>query len=224
MKIGSDTWKQLLLRGAEALGSPLDPRHIEMLTIFVEELLLWNRRFNLTRICDPKDIAIKHILDSLTPVPYLKPSGHVVDLGSGGGFPGIPLKVVRPDLRIDLVDASRKKVHFLKHVIRVLGLKGIQAHQKRAEELGRLGGYRGQYHAVVSRAFSDLDDLLDRAAPLLQGHGLLIAMKGRECESELSEVRGRIESEGLPFALDSRVFHLPESGDTRRLVLLTRLD
>lgn len=223
MDIGSNEWKHLLKTGAEELGILLEPGHVETLSAFILELLRWNRKINLTRIENPRDIAVKHILDSLTPIRWIEGKRTLLDIGSGGGFPGIPLKILRPELTVRLVDASRKRVHFLKHVFRTLKLEAITAHQLRAEDLGSCEAFQGRFDAVVSRAFSDIDTLFDLGSPLLTRYGILIAMKGAKCKDELLYLTRRLQKEGLPYRLSSKAFTLPHSDFLRQLVVISRV-
>ncbi len=116
--------KDLLIEGTKAFGIHLDERAIESFEIYLKELLKWNQKINLTAIRSEKGIVLKHFLDSLSICPYLPKQASILDIGSGAGFPGIPLKMVRPSLKITLIDSVRKKIDFQKHLIRSLGLKG----------------------------------------------------------------------------------------------------
>jgi 16S rRNA (guanine527-N7)-methyltransferase len=180
--VGSPEWKRLLIEGAAGLGFRLDDGQVGLFRVYAEELLAWNRRINLTTITRPADIAVKHFIDSLPGAKALKPGWRILDLGSGGGFPGIPLKIVRPDLKVTLVDAVRKKVSFQKQVCRQLGLGEVQCVHARIEALGDDPHHKGVYDAVVSRALTDLGALCRLAAPLLGAHGLVIAYRGRSDE------------------------------------------
>ena len=131
----SSEWAHILDEGAMAMGMHLEWSQIAQFAIHARELLAWNRFTNLTAITDPVEIAVKHFLDTLPVLPFIPPRSWLLDIGSGGGFPGIPLRILRPDLHIVLIDASRKKVSFEKYVIRTLGLKDIEARNIRAEEL-----------------------------------------------------------------------------------------
>ena len=133
----SSEWAHILVEGARAMGMRLERSQIARFAIHAKELMAWNRFANLTAITDPVEIAVKQFLD-IMPLFHLLPSGsRVLDIGSGGGFPGIPLKIMRPDLEVTLIDSSRKKVSFQKHIIRTLALKHIEARHIRAEELKR---------------------------------------------------------------------------------------
>jgi 16S rRNA (guanine527-N7)-methyltransferase len=200
------------------MGTHLTPEQIGQFALHAKELMEWNRSANLTAITEPTEIAEKHFLDTL-PLLFIVPRHcRVLDIGPGGGIPGIPLKVVRPDVRLTLVDASRKKVHFLKHVIRILNLKGIEAIQIRAEDLLKEhGSAAGQYTVVISRAAFKLDRFIDLAIPLLQKPGLIIAMKGASVADELQSVRHMIKREGL--TVNTKAYRLPRLAIERTLVV-----
>lgn len=140
----SPEWAEYLDRGARTMGLPLKEQQIAAFAVHARELMSWNRFASLTAIRDPLEIAVKQFLDTIPLCPLLPDRSRVLDLGSGGGFPGIPLKILRPDLNLTLIDASRKKVSFLRHVIRTLHLNCIGARQIRAEglagEIGRRAG------------------------------------------------------------------------------------
>jgi 16S rRNA (guanine527-N7)-methyltransferase len=166
------------------------------------------------------EIAVKLFLDTLPVLPLLPAGSRLLDIGSGGGFPGIPLKILRPDLHVVLIDASRKKVNFQKHIIRTLGLKGVEARNIRAEELKReLQPDSRQYNVIVSKAVSKLQRFLDQAIPLLRRPGLMIAMKGRSVEVEIETTGSRIEAEGLRPIV--KKYRLPHLDIERSLIILS---
>jgi 16S rRNA (guanine527-N7)-methyltransferase len=182
--------------------------------------MAWNRFMNLTAITDPVEIAVKQFLDTLPLSPLLPQRLSVLDIGSGGGFPGIPLKILRPDLHVLQIDASRKKVSFQKHIIRTLRLKDIEARHIRAEDLTReLPPDSSRYDAIVSKAVSKLDTFLNQARPLLQRPGIMIAMKGTSVESEVEAARSRIEVEGLTVTV--KKYRLPYLDMQRCLIILS---
>lgn len=205
--------------GARAMKTHLDRSHTTQFARHAKELLEWNRFANLTAMTDLKELAEKHFLDTLPLVPLIPPDSQVLDIGSGGGFPGIPLKVMRPDLHLNLIDASRKKAHFLKHLIRTLELQDIEARHARAEALAQeVPAEARRYGVIVSKAVSKLHRFLDQALPLLRRPGMLIAMKGMAVDDELERARSRIKSEAL--RLDIRQYRLPFLGITRHLIIL----
>jgi len=207
MKIGSDEWSKLIIDGASAFDLDLDRSHTDLFATHANELLHWTKTTNLTTILDPFEVAVKHFVDSLAPAGLIAPGTTLLDIGSGGGFPGIPLKVIIPTLSITLIDASRKKVNFLKHVIRTLKLDGIEARHIRAEELAADSAYRNQFNVITSRALTDLKSFIRRARPLLAVNGQIIALKGKMDETEVEAVRPHIlavETYRLPFAGSKR--------------------
>ncbi len=217
----SAEFSEYMTEGARAMGVHLDAAQMEKFAVHARELLEWNRSANLTAITDPNEMAEKLFLDTLPLVSLLPPDSRVLDIGSGGGFPGLPLKVMRPDLGLCLIEASRKKTSFLKHVIRTLGLKNIEARHVRAEDLAKevqAGG--NAYDVIVSKAAFKLERLLDHALPLLHRQGSIIAMKGMPVKAELETIRLRLRTEG--FTAQVKPYRLPRLDIQRSLVLLER--
>jgi 16S rRNA (guanine527-N7)-methyltransferase len=206
MDINSSEWKTLIISGAKQLGVNINDHHAGLFALHALELLKWNQKLNLTAITDAEDIAIKHFADSVAPAKMIPDHARVLDIGSGGGFPGIVLKVINPSLKITLIDASRKKVSFQKQVIRTLQLKKIDAHHIRAEEFAETAN---RFDIVICRAFSASDMFISMAIPFLAEHGAMIAMKGKISDSEIAAVEKlamplnaelSIEKYTLPFA------------------------
>ena len=148
-------------------------------------LIDWNERINLTAITEPEEVVKKHFKDSLAALPLLSKGASVADIGTGAGFPGIPLLITRPDLRLTLVDSLQKRVTFLETVLKELDLKAECLHM-RAEDFGRLPRYRGQYDYTVTRAVSSLPVLIELTVPLLKVGGKSICYKGDAAEELLS--------------------------------------
>jgi 16S rRNA (guanine527-N7)-methyltransferase len=204
MNIGSEQWKKLVEKGAGNLNIHIDRKITDQFSIHAAELVKWNQTINLTAITDPVEVAVKHFLDSIAPARVIPLCGRMLDIGSGGGFPGIPLKILIPSLSVTLIDASRKKVSFLKHIIRNIKLIEIDARQIRAEELAKEKPAKNCFDVIICRAFSRLDKIIPKALPLLAKDGIIIAMKGKISESEI-ESAGKnnlslaVEKYKLPF-------------------------
>jgi 16S rRNA (guanine527-N7)-methyltransferase len=192
MQIGSIKWKKLLYDGARDLEIQVDSDKVEKFTTHAVELAKWNQKMNLTAITDPMEVAVKHFLDSMAPDSIIPPNASLLDIGSGGGFPGIPLKILRPSLSVTLIDASRKKVSFLKHIIRVIGLENIEAFHVRSEEFSKQPVFAGAFNAVISRALSSTPEFVLTALPLLEKNGIIIAMKGKRSKAEIELMRSLI--------------------------------
>jgi len=225
VEIDSEKWRQTVIEGALALGLEITVGQARTMGGHALELLQWNRVTNLTTITDPLDVALKHYVDALAAAPWIGDRARVLDAGSGGGFPGIPLKIVRPDLSVTLVDSVRKKISFLKHAIRGLGLNGIDAVHGRLEDLCLLPDYRGKFDRVVCRAFSSLVDFVELALPFLSPGGCLLAMKGPRASHSREAVNqkddGLIILGGTSFSIDIHRYRLPFLDAQRSLVRLT---
>jgi len=212
--------RHLLVEGAEAFGIRLNEKQVEAFDLYLEELLKWNRKINLTAIRSEKGIVLKHFLDSLSAYPYLSKPSSVLDIGSGAGFPGIPLKMVEPSLEIILIDSVRKKADFQRHIIRALGLKGIEAIHGRVQDKEIIQSFGERFDTVLSRAFSDLQTLLLLAYPFLKKGGILLAMKG---ERKGGEIQLLSKGEETRYRLQKTVsFLLPQSPFKRSILLFQK--
>ena len=178
---GKNEWKNILKSTGSETGINLDEKEQELFGIYLRELIEWNRKINITSIKTTEDIVIKHFLDSLMVLNYITLSGRVADIGSGGGFPGIPLKIKKPSLYVVLMESNRKKANFLRHTIRSLGLQGIEVYNGRAESYDR----KSAFDYAVSRAFSDLKSFCTLAVPLLKTGGHVVSMKGKSSGGEI---------------------------------------
>ncbi|MEE9591674.1 MAG: 16S rRNA (guanine(527)-N(7))-methyltransferase RsmG [Thermodesulfobacteriota bacterium] len=204
----------LLKEGGRELGVAVSDNEIALFLRYLQELKEWGRKINLTAIKDEKEIAVRHFLDSLSVVKSLGDGKSLLDIGSGAGFPGIPLKIARPDLGVVLLDSVGKKVHFMRNVIRALGLRGIEAIHGRAEDRSLLKRFAGSFDIVTSRAFSRLRGFLEVSLPYLKEGGIIIAIKGPKGSSELKDAAElknieliKIDEVILPFS-DVTVQHL----------------
>lgn len=205
----------LLREGLAALD--LAPTILEPLQLYLEELKLWNARINLTGLKTDRDIVIKHFLDSLAVLPFLEAAASLVDLGSGAGFPGLVLKLARPQVTLSLVEARQKKAAFLEYLVSSLRLTGVAVVQTHlTPALARQ--WEPKVEAVVSRATFFLPRFLELAAPLLAPGGLVLALKG------VHPARGELERAGTAAArldlgpLEQHKYYLPLSGEPRLLV------
>ena len=228
MQIGSKKWQNLIYEGAKNLDIQIDKRKIEKFAIHALELMKWNQKTNLTAITDPFEVAIKHFLDSIVPVKIIPSNASLLDIGSGGGFPGIPLKIILPSLSVTLVDASRKKVSFLKHIIRILELKNIDALQIRAEEFANKPGVAKKFNVIISRAFSSMTTFALTALPFLKKEGAIIAMRGNVSGDDIQLLRSSLnkrhailmDEDTEAFKLSVKRYSLPYLKSDRSMVSL----
>jgi len=224
VKIDSDEWRRTVIEGSRLLGVSVAQDQANALGRHAQELLQWNRVTNLTAITEPLEMAVKHYVDATAAVPWIDRAARVLDAGAGAGFPGIPLKIVRPDIRVTLVDSVRKKVAFLKYVIRTLDLDDIDAVHGRLEDLGRLPAYNRRFDVVICRAFSSLEDFISRTISFLGSGGYLLAMKGPQAGNDLDHAfvddRGFITLDDRRFLMRLYRYRLPFLESRRSLIRL----
>ena len=212
----------ILKEGAREVGVLLNQEMIQMLMIYLKELKEWNQKVNLTSLKRDTNIIIKHFIDSLSLVPYLSSATSLLDLASGAGFPGIPIKIVKPSLKVSLLEATRKKVNFQRHLIRLLGLTQVNAIQGRAESLKSESGSAFSFDIVTSRAFSRLEKFLMLGKPFVKKGGYLIAMKGRQAKEELKDSQDLLKS--LSFEVSKiKELTLPIYKERRYLIFLKKM-
>ena len=215
------TNRNLLIDGARVFGLHLDEKSVAALDLYLRELLKWNQKINLTALRTESGIVQKHFLDSLSVLPFLPETCSLLDMGAGAGFPGIPLKVVQPSLMITLIDSIRKKVDFQRHIIRVLGLKGIEAIQGRVQDKEILDRLGERFDVVLSRGFADLRTFLTLGFPFLKRGGILLAMRGK---MDNEETRSLSEEDRTGFRLRKKAsFLLPFSSLERTILLFEKL-
>lgn len=203
------------------IGVVVSPDCERALIAFLDELLRWNQRINLTAI-DERNVAIeKHLVDALTILELVKGGRHLLDMGSGGGIPALPLKIACPDLRVTSIDAVAKKITFQRQAIRLLGLTNITARHGRLEDLARDPELAGACDLVTARAFAPLADCLRLARPFLCAGGRLLAMKGPEGAAEAAMIGPELERYGYDAEVEMRRLTLPCSGAERLLVIAT---
>jgi 16S rRNA (guanine527-N7)-methyltransferase len=209
--------KDLLVEGAKTFGVYLDGKAIQAFETYLKELLKWSRKINLTAIRSGNGIVLKHFLDSLSVSPYVPERSVILDIGSGAGFPGIPLKIIQPTLQVTLIDSVRKKVDFQRHIIRVLGLKGTESIHGRVQDKEILRNFGGRFDIILSRAFSDLQTLLTLSLPLLRQKGKVVAMKGGVDDEEMRLLAG---TTGTPYRLQRTIPLILPFSSSRRTILL----
>ena len=220
MVIGSEEWRTLVEQGAAQLGVIVHHQQTEQFSRHARWLMEWNRKINLTAITDPREVAIKHFVDAIAPLEHIPDSGHLLDMGTGGGFPGIPLKIMRPGQPMTLIDSVRKKVNFVRYVIHQLELAGIEALHTRAEALAD-GPKGGQFDIIVCRALSDLRTALALARPLLAPGGKMIFYQGPSTGDDSDDNRREpLLYDGFPYQCTSYTFSLPYSDFTRRVIIV----
>ena len=188
---------------------------------YMNLLIEWNKKINLTAIVEPKEIILKHFIDSLTIIKYIEANKSVIDIGTGAGFPGIPVKIMREDLDITLLDSLNKRIHFLDEVIQQLKLKNIITVHARIEEYAKNKQYRETFDVATSRAVANLTTLSEYMLPMVTLKGMAICMKGSEISEEISKSKNSIKL--LGGEIDKiEEFILPKSDNRRNLILIKK--
>jgi 16S rRNA (guanine527-N7)-methyltransferase len=190
-----------LLKERIGNGLPIDEDRLNQLCIYAQELKDWNTRINLTAIKEDSDIVDKHFIDSLLIFCFeeIIEGARIADVGSGGGFPGIPIKIYRPDIKLSLIESIAKKTRFLYHVVDTLKLDNVEVINERAEAIGQSKEHRETYDIVVARTVARLPILAEYCLPLVSVGGKFIAYKGQESEVEVEEAKNAIEKLGGRF-------------------------
>lgn len=205
-------------------GVQLSAEQLRAFEIYERELLAWNQITNLTAIQEPQAIRVKHFLDSLSCLLVMRerPTGRAVDIGTGAGFPGLPLKLVCPGLRLTLVESIKKKATFCQHVVQKLCLSGVTVSTLRAEELGQERGHREAHDWALARAVAQLPVLVEYLLPLLRMGGTMIAMKGESAPAEAHQAENAIRMLGGRLRNLTRV-ELPGVAEERYLVVVDKV-
>ncbi|AXY24553.1 16S rRNA (guanine(527)-N(7))-methyltransferase RsmG [Suicoccus acidiformans] len=206
-------------------GIQLTEEQVAQFERYYQELVEWNEKVNLTAITVKEEVYLKHFYDSLMPL-WLTPevfekANSLCDVGAGAGFPSIPLKIVRPDLTITIIDSLNKRIQFLDHLSGVLGLSDVSAVHARAEEAGQNATYRGQFDIVTARAVASLNVLTELCIPLARKGGHFIALKGQQAEEELKEAQGAIRQLGAKY-ISSDSESLPGEEGQRTIITIRK--
>lgn len=201
----------------------LTEEQIKQFYDYMDLLLEWNEKMNLTAITDPEEIILKHFVDSLTIAYDIPKEASLVDVGTGAGFPGIPLKIYRKDIKVVLVDSLNKRINFLNEVIEKLKLEKIETIHSRAEEFGRNKKYRETFEIATSRAVANLSTLSEYLLPLVKKEGICICMKGNEIKEELEKARKAIQLLGGK-EIKQKEFTLPNSDMKRNIIILKKVE
>ena len=188
---------------------------------YMELLIEWNEKMNLTAITDPKEIILKHFVDSLTIAKYVKEDKSIIDMGTGAGFPGIPIKIYRKDVKVVLADSLNKRIKFLDEVIDKLKLENVETIHCRAEELGKNKHYREKFDYATSRAVANLSTLSEYLMPFVKLNGKCIFMKTIEVEEELEKAKKAIKTLGGKVEKVDK-FEIPESDLGRSIIIVKK--
>ena len=200
----------------------ISDKQIEKFFDYMNLLLEWNEKINLTAITEPEDIILKHFVDCATILKYIKDEDKIIDIGTGAGFPGIPLKILNEKLDITLMDSLNKRINFLNEIINKLDLKNIVAIHARAEELARNKEYREKFDIATSRAVANLSTLSEYMLPFVKKNGMVISMKGSNIEEEVKNAKKAIKILGGEIEkIDN--FNLANTNNIRNIITIKKV-
>ena len=217
-----EEFKKIMISYAEKINIKFTEEQLEKFYQYMNMLLEWNEKINLTAIVEPKEVILKHFIDSLTINKYLKENATLADVGTGAGFPGIPLKILRPDIKVTLVDSLNKRINFLNEVIEKLNLEDIVIVHSRIEDFGKNKSYREKFDYVTARAVANLAVLSEYLIPIAKIGGKCVCMKGSNVEEEITSGKNAINVLGGKIEKVDE-FVLPDSDISRNVIILSKI-
>ena len=217
-----ELWKNDLTKQCDELKLKIDEKMQEQFYTYMKLLIKWNENINLTAITEPKEVLQKHFIDSLTILPYIEENSSIIDVGTGAGFPGIPIKIANMSIKVTLLDALNKRLNFLQDVINNLQLSNIETIHSRAEEAGRNKELRQGFDIATSRAVAPLNILVEYLLPLVKIGGKCICMKGSNIEEEINNSKKAIEVLGGKIEKIEEFF-LPNSDIKRNIIVIRKV-
>lgn len=217
-----EEWKELFINQSSNLNVNITESQIEQFVLYMRILQKWNENINLTTIIKDEDILQKHFIDCLTILPYINKKSNLIDVGTGAGFPGIPIKIVKQDIEVTLLDSLNKRVNFLQEVITNLNLSNIKTIHGRAEDSGKNPNLREKFDVAISRAVAPLNILVEYLMPLVKKGGQCICMKGNNIEEELKSSKKAIDILGGELEKVDE-FYLPQSDIKRNIIVIRKI-
>lgn len=216
---------EAFIQALEAKGITLTQKQIEQFELYFQLLVEWNEKINLTAITEKSEVYLKHFYDSVMPLwmaaDYFTDQAKLVDVGAGAGFPSIPMKIIRPDLQITIVDSLNKRINFLRLLAEELGLDNVEAVHGRAEEVGQDASYRGQFDLVTARAVASLNVLSELCLPLAKKGGYFIALKAQKAEEEIEQAQKAITTLGAKYEQQFSE-NLPLEESERQIIVIKK--
>lgn len=194
---------------------------LEQFFVYMNLLIEWNKKMNLTAIVEPNEIILKHFIDSITILKEINNNSKIIDVGTGAGFPGVPLSIMNPTLKVTLADSLNKRLIFLQEVVNQLGLKNLEIIHARAEELGQNKKYRENFDVATSRAVANLSTLSEYLIPLVKKDGKIISMKAGGAQEEIETARKAIKILGGKIE-GIEEFKLPQTEIERTIILIRK--
>lgn len=217
-----ENFKNKLIGLSRAINIEMNNEQAEKFYKYMKLLIEWNEKINLTAITEENEIILKHFIDSLTVLKYINQTDRIIDVGTGAGFPGIPIAIMMPNTKITLLDSLNKRINFLNDVIKELELKNIETIHSRSEDCGKDISKRENYDIALARAVANLATLSEYLLPFVKIGGKMICMKGSEVEEELKNADFAIKELGGEITLKDE-FYLPDSDIKRNIIVAKKV-
>lgn len=217
-----EEFKEKLITSVDALGITLSEMQLKQFYTYMNLLIDWNKKINLTAIVEPNEIILKHFVDSLTILKYISGGTKIIDVGTGAGFPGIPLKIAKPSIEIVLLDSLQKRINFLEEVIKQLNIEKIKTIHSRVEDFGKDQKYREKFDMATSRAVANLSTLSEYLLPLVKVGGKVISMKGSFIGEELENSKNALNILGGKIEKIEKL-NLPNSDMNRNILIINKI-
>jgi len=216
-----EKFKNQFLKYLKIINIFIDDSQIQKFYKYMQLLLEWNKKINLTAITDENEIILKHFVDSLTVLKYIGANDKIIDVGTGAGFPGIPIAIMMPNVKITLLDSLNKRINFLNEVIKELDLKNVETIHSRSEDCGKDMLFREKYNIALARAVANLSTLSEYLLPFVKIKGKMVCMKGSEIEEELKNAEYTIKVLGGKVVQRDE-FVLPGSDIKRNIIVVEK--
>ena len=217
-----EEFKEKLITSVDALEITLSEMQLKQFYTYMNLLIDWNKKINLTAIVEPNEIILKHFVDSLTILKYISDGTKIIDVGTGAGFPGIPLKIAKPSIEIVLLDSLQKRINFLEEVIKQLNIEKIKTIHSRVEDFGKDQKYREKFDMATSRAVANLSTLSEYLLPLVKVGGKVISMKGSFIGEELENSKNALNILGGKIEKIEKL-NLPNSDMNRNILIINKI-
>ena len=217
-----EEFKEKLITSVDALGITVSEMQLKQFYTYMNLLIDWNKKINLTAIVEPNEIILKHFVDSLTILKYISDGTKIIDVGTGAGFPGIPLKIAKPSIEIVLLDSLQKRINFLEEVIKQLNIEKIKTIHSRVEDFGKDQKYREKFDMATSRAVANLSTLSEYLLPLVKVGGKVISMKGSFIGEELENSKNALNILGGKIEKIEKL-NLPNSDMNRNILIINKI-
>lgn len=218
----NNNFKNKMLELSKNIGVDSTDEQIEKFYVYMKTLLEWNEKINLTAIIEEDDIILKHFIDSMTVLKYIQKEKSIIDVGTGAGFPGIPIAIMENYAKVTLLDSLNKRINFLNEVCNQIKLNNIKTIHGRAEDIGQDKKYREMFDIAISRAVANMTTLSEYLLPMVKVGGICICMKGSEIEQELNDSKFAIKEFGGKV-LKVEKFLLPNSDIERNIIIIKKI-